>query len=80
MFITIIDKIYKKYIEINKAPFEINISFEIREKIRTDYTYIKQNFASDLNGEINILEFMESFVNCKSTSYGNDSCIFNEMF
>ena len=50
MFITIIDKIYKKYIEMDKAPFEINVSFEIREHIRNDYAHIKQN-ENNLNGE-----------------------------
>ena len=49
-FVPIIRKIYKKYIEMNKAPFEINISFETREKIRGDYVSIKQNEES-LNDE-----------------------------
>ena len=50
MFATIIDKIYKKYIEMNKAPFEINISFDIRQQITDDYVYIKQN-KNNLNSE-----------------------------
>ena len=37
---------------MNKAPFEINISFDIWEKIRNDYTYITQNCGNTLNGEI----------------------------
>ena len=50
MFSKIIDKIYKKYIEMNKAPFELNISGDIRQQIDNDYIYIKQN-ENKLDGE-----------------------------
>lgn len=50
MFIPIIELIYKKYIEMGKAPFEVNISFETRDKIRGHFDYIK-NDRNYLNGE-----------------------------
>ena len=51
IFVPIIEMIYKKYIEMNRAPFEVNISFDVREKIEKDYLFIKQN-KDNLNDEI----------------------------
>ena len=43
IFIPIIEFIYKKFIEMDKAPFEVNISFEIRDRIRGHYDCMKNS-------------------------------------
>lgn len=43
IFIPIAQLIYKKYIEMGKAPFELNISFEIRDAIRCHYDSINDD-------------------------------------
>ena len=42
IFGEVVEFIYKKYIEANRAPFELNISFVSREKIRYHYLNINQ--------------------------------------